>query len=681
MSVAKRYIATQLSWLSFNRRVLQEAEDTRTPLLERIRFLGIFSSNLDEFIQVQVSDLKRRLSEAKGDKKLRYAQLFDQVTHEISKSLEDREACLETIASDLAEEKIVLVEKEDLTDTQKGWLWHQYRKRIQPLITPIILHERSDLKASMRDDRLYLAVVLIKGDKTQYLLVEVPTYSLARFMQLPGEGGSQCILFLEQAIEICLQESLRPFFDFDNLEAYSFGINRDADFRVGTGAQRGLIEDIERGVRRRARGAVISFIFDREMPDHLLSYFMSQLNITHSNALVIPAGRLHKAKGLIKFPSLDHPELLHPKFEALDHPALASTSNIFETVAKNDVLLYYPYHKYRNLTEFFRQASFDPAVTELQMTVYRATENSPLLNSLIYAANNGKRVRVCVELKARFDEQNNIEWAERLTDAGVDVVYTLPSVKVHAKLFMVTRREGDELVRYAHVGTGNFHEINARVYTDFSLLTANKEITREVSDVFEMMADPFHRGRYTNLLVSPLTFRRQLNRKVRDEIEAATKGEPAEIMIKVNNLIDKEFVSLLYDASKAGVKIQIICRGMCSLVPGVEGLSDNIEVISIVDRYLEHPRVFVFHAGGEHQVYLASADVMTRNMDRRIEVATPILCDKVKRTILKILDLQWRDNVKARLLNEAQDNPYVAQGRRKPLRSQLAIRDYLIGRR
>jgi len=676
----KRYYPRQLSWLSFNQRVLQEAQDSKTPLLERIRFLGIFSSNLDEFMQVQFSDLRLRLSSATGDQKKKLDELFAEVTSSIAKSLDQREACYQSILKQLKKKGVRVVDTDELTTAQKRWLRDQYFKRIQPLITPIILEGKTDLKGSIRNDRLYLAVVLSKADQQQYLLVEVPTHNVPRFIEVPGKKGEQCIILVEQVIDYCLQESLELFFDFDEIAAYTFGVNRDAEFDVGAGAQRGLIEDVARGVRRRRRGAFVSFIYDRSMPDHLLSFFMSRLEINHSNALVIPSGRLHKARGLIRFPSLDHPQLLHPKIQALDHPLLSGATNLFDVVGKRDVLLCYPYHKYRNLVEFFRQASFDPAVTELQMTVYRVTKDSPLLNALVHAAANGKRVRVCVELKARFDEQNNIDWAQRLTDAGVDVLYTLPSVKVHAKLFMVTRIEKGEEVRYAHIGTGNFHEGNARVYTDFSLLTANKEITREVADVFAMIADPFHRGRFAHLLVSPLTLRRQLNRKIRDEIESALKGDKAELMIKVNNLIDREFVSLLYDASKAGVKIRIICRGMCTLIPGVKGLSENIEIISIVDRFLEHPRVFLFHAGGERQVYIASADVMSRNMDRRIEVAAPILCQRVKRTILYMLDLQWRDNVKARYINEEQDNAYVPQGRRKINRSQLTIHEYLDGR-
>jgi len=676
----KRYFPRQLSWLSFNQRVLQEAENTKTPILERMRFLGIFSSNLDEFLQVQVSDLRLRLAESKGEQKKKADGLFAQVTSSISASLEQREDCYQAIINELKKKSILVVETDELTAAQKRWLRAQYFKRIQPLITPIILQGKTDLKSSIRNDRLYLAVVLTKGDEQQYLLIEVPTHNTPRFIEVPGNKGEQCIILVEQVIDYCLEESLGPFFDFDKVAAYTFGVNRDAEFDVGAGAQRGLIEDVERGVRRRLRGAFVSFIYDRNMPDHLLSFFMSRLQINHSNALVIPSGRLHKARELTSFPSLDHPQLLHPKMQALDHPLLSDATNLFDVVRKRDVLLCYPYHKYRNLVEFFRQASFDPAVTEVQMTVYRVTEVSPLLNALVHAASNGKRVRVCIELKARFDEQNNISWAQRLTDAGVDVLYTLPSVKVHAKLFMVTRLEKGEEVRYAHIGTGNFHEGNARVYTDFSLLTANKEITREVADVFAMIDDPFHRGRFAHLLVSPLTLRRQLNRKIRDEIECALKGEKAELMIKVNNLIDREFVSLLYDASRAGVKVRIICRGMCTLVPGVKGLSENIEIISIVDRFLEHPRVFLFHARGERQLYIASADVMSRNMDRRVEVATPILCARVKRTILNILDLQWRDNVKARYIDEKQENAYVPKGRRKLNRSQLAIHEYLDGR-
>ena len=392
---------------------------------------------------------------------------------------------------------------------------------------------------------------------------------------------------------------------------------------------------------------------------------------------IMPGGRYHNFKDFIGFPNVGRSYLENPKLSALNCSDFDNHQTLFQAIAERDILLYYPYHKFQYFTELLRQASFDPAVTSIKINIYRVASQSRVIDSLIDAANNGKRVTVVVELQARFDEAANIQWANRLTEAGVKVLFGVPSLKIHSKLCLITRHEQGETVRYAHIGTGNFNEKTAKIYTDFALFTRNQEITSEVDNVFEFIEHPYQRFKFNHLLVSPINSRRNLYSLIDNEINTAKAGGDARITLKINNLVDKGMVSRLYAASQAGVKIRMIIRGMCSLVPGLPGISDNIEVISIVDRFLEHPRVMVFHNSGQPRVYISSADWMTRNLDFRIEVGTPIYDDTLRQRILDTLEMQFNDTTKARVIDAEQSNRYVARGNRRKLRSQIAIHDYL----
>ncbi len=453
-------------------------------------------------------------------------------------------------------------------------------------------------------------------------------------------------------------------------------MTRDAEYDLRHEVEYSLLEQMSEGLSQRLTALPVRFVYEREMPEEMLKYLCYKLKISHYDSL-IPGGRYHNFKDFIAFPNVGRDYLENKPLPPLTCADFEGYANAFDAIRNQDILLHYPYHSFEHITELVRQASFDPKVVSIKINVYRVAKNSRLMNSLIDAVHNGKRVTVVVELQARFDEEANIEWSKRLTDAGVHVIFGVPGTKIHAKLLLITRREEEGFMRYAHIGTGNFHERTARVYTDFSLLTADQELAAEVRGVFSYIMNPFQPVRFRHLIVSPRNSRSQLYRLVDNEIANAQAGKKAAITLKVNNLVDKGLISRLYEASSAGVKIRMIIRGMCSLVPGLEGLSDNIEIISIIDRFLEHPRVLVVHNDGDPQVFISSADWMERNIDNRIEVMSPVRDLRIKQRIIDILNIQFTDTVKARRIDKEMSNNYVERGNRKKIRSQIAIYDYL----
>ncbi len=512
----------------------------------------------------------------------------------------------------------------------------------------------------------------------QYAVLEVPSDETTRFIQLPKQkdGRRKTIVLLDNMIRYCLDDVFQGFAEQEEYSAYAFKLTRDADYLLGDDIDESLMERMSEGLKQRLTAQPVRFVYDREMPPEMLNFLINKLDISSYDS-IIPGGRYHNLKDFMKFPAVGPKYLLNPKLRSLDSKEFDRHRDCFGAMAEQDILLYYPYHKFRYFTEFVRQSSCDPQVKSIKLSIYRVARDSLLINSLIQAKKNNKDVTVVVELQARFDEAANIEWAKKLTDADVKVQFSLPTLKVHSKICLVERQEDNKLMRYAHIGTGNFHEGTARVYTDFSLFTANQEIAAEVVHVFDTIAHLYKRYSYRHLIISPHDTRRRLRRLVRGEMSTASEGKKAEIMLKINNLTDPEFIEMLYKASQAGVKIRLILRGMCCLIPGVKGLSENISIISIVDRFLEHPRVFVFHNGGDKNVFISSADLMPRNLDQRIEVGCPIYDPLLKARILDILEIQWKDTMKARIIDASQSNQYVPRGNRKKIRSQIAIHDYL----
>ncbi|MEV3807426.1 polyphosphate kinase 1 [Aeromonas dhakensis] len=680
MSTDKQYEEKELSWLSFNERVLQEAMDKTVPLIERVRFLGIFSSNQDEFFKVRGSDVKRRIliNEVHGgdDEAKVLLRAIQQKVMALGEAFDNT---YKELLIALARHNIFLVNENQLSESIQQWLRVFFKEKVLRHIIPILLNKEVNPVKFLKDEYTYLAIEMKKnGQVIQYALVEVPTDDLPRFFQLPPEGTrrKKQIIILDNVIRFCLDEIFKGFFDYDEIAAYAVKLTRDAEYDLSDQLDLSLVDKMSDGLKQRLTAMPVRFVYEREMPAAMISFLKLKLQISSYDA-IMPGGRYHNFKDFIGFPNVGRDYLENPKLPALDCRDFDGFVNAFDAITKQDILLYYPYHKFHHFTELVRQAAFDPAVSAIRINIYRVAKKSRIIHSLIDAANNGKKVTVVVELRARFDEAANIDWANILTNAGVKVVFGVPSLKIHSKLCLITRHENGEAVRYAHIGTGNFNEKTAKIYTDFSLLTRHPDITAEVESVFEYIEYPYRRYKFNHLLVSPINSRRQLYRLIDNELTNAKAGQPSGITLKINNLVDRDLINRLYAAGQAGVPIQMIIRGMCALRPGVPGLSDNIRVISIIDRFLEHPRVMVFHNRGNPQLYISSADWMSRNIDGRIEVGTPIYDERLKQRILDILELQLSDTCKARVIDADQKNEYVKRGNRRKIRSQVAIYDYL----
>lgn len=682
MSAEKLYIDKELSWLSFNERVLQEAADKNVPLIERIRFLGIYSNNLDEFYKVRFADVKRRIliskeSGGNDDAKI----LLSKMQTKAAQLETDFDELYSELLLEMARRRIFLVNETQLNEVQQQWVTQYFRKEVLPHITPLLMTEEIDVLQFLKDEYAYLTVELKKKKKkerNQYALLEIPTDQLPRFVMVPEQKGKRrkTIILLDNIIRYCLDDIFRGFFEYESLSCYSMKMTRDSEYDLGFEVEHSLLEQMSEGVAQRLTAMPVRFVYEREMPKEMLSFLCETLQISNYDNL-IAGSRYHNFKDFIGFPNVGRDYLENKPLPPLTCADFDDYDNSFDAIKAKDILLYYPYHTFDHITELVRQASFDPKVRSIKINIYRVAKHSKLMNSLIDAVHSGKEVTVVVELQARFDEEANIEWSKVLTEAGVHVQFGAPGLKIHSKLLLISRREGDEIVRYAHIGTGNFHEKTARIYTDFTLLTADPEITNEVRNVFGYIENPYRPVKFNHLIVSPRNSRSRLYKLIDNEIANAKEGKKAGITIKINNLVDKGMINKLYGASAAGVKIKMIIRGMCSLVPDVKMISDNIEIISIVDRFLEHPRVIICENSGDPSVYISSGDWMTRNIDYRIEVAVPIKDSRLKNRIQDIIDIHFTDTVKARWIDKEMSNTYVPRGNRKKIRSQIAIYDYI----
>ncbi|MEQ9879991.1 polyphosphate kinase 1 [Pectobacterium aroidearum] len=679
MSQDKLYIEKELSWLSFNERVLQEAADKSNPLIERMRFLGIYSSNLDEFYKVRFADLKRRIliNEEQGlDGNLRH--LLGKIQARVLKTDQIFDSLYNELLLEMARNQIFLVNERQVSPNQQEWLRDYFRQYLRPHITPILIFDETDLVEFLKDSYTYLAVEIIRGDEINYALLEIPSDKIPRFVNLPAEAPRRrkTMILIDNILRYCLDDIFKGFFDYDALNAYSMKMTRDAEYDLVTEMESSLLELMSSSLKQRLTAEPVRFVYQRDMPDAMVAMLLDKLGISSYDS-VIPGGRYHNFKDFISFPNVGRANLVNKPLPRLRHTGFNHFRNGFDAIRERDILLYYPYHTFEHVLELLRQASFDPSVLSIKINIYRVAKDSRIINSMIHAAHNGKKVTVVVELQARFDEEANIHWAKRLTEAGVHVIFSVPGLKIHAKLFLISRREGENIVRYAHIGTGNFNEKTARLYTDYSLLTADERITNEVRRVFNFIENPYRPVSFEHLLVSPQNSRDKLYQLIDTEIENALANRDAGITLKVNNLVDKGLAEKLYQASSAGVKINMLVRGMCSLIPNLPGISENIQVISILDRYLEHDRVYVFNNGGDKKVYLSSADWMTRNIDYRIEVAVEILDPTLKNRVLETLDILFSDTVKARIVDKESSNRYVSRGNKRKVRAQNAIYDYI----
>ncbi|MGL6019005.1 MAG: polyphosphate kinase 1 [Gibbsiella quercinecans] len=679
MGQEKLYIEKELSWLSFNERVLQEAADKNNPLIERMRFLGIYSNNLDEFYKVRFADLKRRIliNEEQGSAGAS-RHLLKKIQAKVLKTDQEFDSLYNELLLEMARNQIFLINERQVSENQQAWLRQYFKQHLRQHITPILVNHDTNLVQFLKDDYTYLAVEIIRGTQIDYALLEIPADKIPRFINLPPESPRRRkpMILLDNILRYCLDDIFKGFFDYDTLNAYSMKMTRDAEYDLVTEMESSLLELMSSSLKQRLTAEPVRFVYQRDMPKEMVEMLREKLGISNYDS-VIAGGRYHNFKDFIGFPNVGKANLVNKPLPRLRHIWFNKFRNGFDAIREQDVLLYYPYHTFEHVLELLRQASFDPSVLAIKINIYRVAKDSRIIDAMIHAAHNGKKVTVVVELQARFDEEANIHWAKRLTEAGVHVIFSAPGLKIHAKLFLISRREGDDIVRYAHIGTGNFNEKTARIYTDYSLLTADARITNEVRRVFNFIENPYRPVSFDYLMVSPQNSRLKLYELIDNEIANAKAGEPAGITLKVNNLVDKGLVDRLYAASNAGVKIRLLVRGMCSLIPSLPGVSENIRVISIVDRYLEHDRVYVFENKGDSKVYLSSADWMTRNIDYRIEVAVLMLDPTLKQRVLDILEILFSDTVKARYLDKELSNSYVPRGNRRKVRSQVAIYDYL----
>ena len=672
-------IPKELSWLAFNGRVLQEASDPSVPIIERVRFLGIYSNNQDEFFKVRVAELKRQVIIAKesGNDSEEPSRLLRQVQLAANEYQSILNKIFHDVFKELETHNIFLRDEKQLTENQISWVKSYFKHHVLKHINPIIVTRATDLVSFLKDEYTYL-VVRMSGDKGQnHALIEIPSDVVPRIIRMPSEGEGITLIFLDNVIRIGLDTIFKGLFDYTVIEAYSIKMNRDAEYDLTGLVDKGILEGMSESIKQRLNAMPVRFAYDRDMPKPMVEFIAGKLKMSEIDSLM-PGNRYHNFKDLLSFPSVGDDGFENPRLPLIPSYHFDRAITPFEAIKTQDILLYYPYYSFEYFTEFLRQASYDPKVLSIKINIYRVASNSRVIDSLIDAANNGKSVTVVVELKARFDEANNIKWASRLTDAGVKVLFGLPTLKIHSKLCLITRKEDDGFVRYAHIGTGNFNEKTAKIYTDFALFTVKPELTAEVNSVFDFIEYPYTRPQYRHLLVSPINARNRIYSMIDREIENASMGFPSYIHIKINNLVDNGLIDRLYKASQAGVRVRAIIRGMCSLRPGIKGLSENIFVTSIVDRFLEHPRIMIFCNNNDPDVFISSADWMTRNLDYRIEVGAPILDPKLRKRVMHIFKIQASDNQKARIIDDKLLNNYVQPSNDDiKVRAQIAVCDYL----
>jgi len=669
-------INREISWLYFNDRVLQEAADPSVPLIDRIKFLAIFSSNLDEFYRVRVATLSRlaNLNE-KAKEILGYnpKKVLNQIKNIVVRQERKFNNLYENIiVKQLAEEKIFILNDKQLNVSRGEFVKHYFRERLLSTLVPIMLSEEAPLP-ELRDRAIYFFVKLTKNKKSRLALIEFPD-TLPRFVVLPETNNLKFVILVDDIIRYSL-EDIFFIFDHDSIEAYSIQLTRDAELDLDKEVSEKFIDSLSKSLLKRRKGKPMRLLYDSEMPLDMLKYLVTRMGMHGEN--LIPGNRYHNFKNFISFPNVGRPELEYEKNIPLPVDGLSFGRSLMEMVAKKDYLISTPYQSYDYVLHFLREAAIDPKVKEISIAVYRLAENSRVIHALINAAKNGKKVSCLVELQARFDEQNNITWSRRLEEEGVTVLYGIQGYKVHSKICLVSRLEKGKLAYYACLSTGNFNEKTAQLYADHTLLTVDKRITDDLVNIFKALSKNILPRGLKSLIVSPIDSRPAIYKLIDNEIKNAKAGKKAYMILKMNSLADEQLVAKLYQASNAGVKIKMIIRGMCCLISGLKGYSQNIEVISIVDKYLEHSRVHIYCNGGDELIFLTSADFMTRNIDTRVEVGFPVYDEDLKKEVRDIIDLQLADNTKSREINAHNTNKYHKNDSGIPQRAQVDIYNYL----
>ncbi len=671
-----KYINRELSWLDFNARVLQEASNDNVPLLERLRFIGIFSNNLDEFFQVRYATIKRiadaRASNKNNRDNIAAKELLDNITSKVINLQSDSSKILDSIEESLKNEDIVFIDELNVPDSQKEFLKDYFIKKISPALITVILSNNK--YHDFNDNKAFLIINLrLKNTNNIYALVEIPR-DISRFVVLPKKDNKQYIMFIDDIIRFNL-DILFSFFNYKNVDAHMLKITRDAELDIDDmDLSKSYIKKIQEYVNKRKISNPVRLVYDESIPEETLNYLIKKIRITSHDSL-IPGGKYHHRSDYMNFPDLGRTDLLYPKEKALNIKNLKIESNLLDQLLVRDFLMYTPYHSFSYLISILRQSAIDPTVKSIKITLYRLSKKSNVISCLINAAKNGKKVLVQIELQARFDEENNIKVSQELKAAGVNLIYGLKGLKVHSKICLIERSKSDKKRYFGFISTGNFNESTAKVYSDFTLFTSNQKILKEINKVFDFLQSNYKIQHYKHLIVSPHHTSRKLFDLIDNEIKNVKKGHKGEIIFKLNSFTSYKFVDKLYQASKLGVKVKLLIRGICCLIPNKLGLSENIEVKSVVDKYLEHSRVYVFENAGEKKVYISSADLMTRNIEKRVEVACPIYQKDLKNQVIETLKITDKDNIKTRLINNEPQNKFV-DNLNKKIRSQWETYNY-----
>jgi len=675
----EKFINREISWLSFNERVLQEAEDPNTPLFERIRFIGIFSNNLDEFFRVRVAAVRRMVDLGKDEENLLGDMTPDILHNKIQKIVSEQQQKVHNILSDIMEElkdnKIFMINETELTEKQGKFVRKYFYDKVLPNLVPIMLGKNKF--PYLRDRSAYLSVKLWNKEDPEncaYSLIRIPGRSVSRFLVLPEENGNKFIMMLDDIIRYCMYD-IFFYFDYDMHEAYTIKITRDAELDLDDDISKSFIEKMSHSLKKRKKGKPVRLLYDREMPDDLYQFLLKKMKLDVTDT--VEGGRYHNHKDFMNFPEIGKKKHYYTKLPPFRHKDLPPFTSLLKVMRQKDVMLHYPYQTFNHFIDLLREAAIDPQVKEIGLTIYRVAPGSRVVNALLNAVRNGKIVTVVIELQARFDEEANIFWSNKLQEEGANVINGVPGMKVHSKLAWVQRKEDNEIRNYAYIGTGNFHEGTAGVYADEGLLTSDPRLANEVEKVFDFFKHNYKHYNYEHLIVSPFSMRKHFEKNINDEIKLAKQGKPAWMTLKMNSLIDPKMMKKVYEAAQAGVKIKLIVRGIFGLQVGLNGYSENITAISIVDKYLEHSRIFLFGAGGEEKMYISSADWMPRNLNRRIEVASPIYDEDIKSELKEMLEIQLKDNSKARILDPDLSNEYSKENPEQKFRAQEDYYNYI----
>lgn len=670
------YINRDLSWMFFNRRILQEASRPEVPLLERLSFLGIYSNNLDEFFRVRMATLSRiaecydRMLKKESENAKQLIKQINKLNNEYAK---DYEETIKDVTSRLRDEKIFILKEDELDSEQQQFISRLYMRKLNGFVSPVWLSAVKRL-ADETDENIRLAVKLQSDSRKlpDYALLDLPVAECGRFIRLPDKGDKRFLMYLDDVIRYCLPIAFSGM-GYNSFEAYAFKFTKDAEMEFDNDLRHGTMQKISKGVKSRKKGNALRVIYDEKMPKDILKRVMNKLSINKLDT-ILAGGRYHNHKDLMSFPDCGRSDLKYPAWTPVMRRVLQDNSSLLHLIQREDRFIHVPYHSFDSYIKLLQEAAISREVKSIKTTLYRLAHDSKVVKALICAARNGKSVTVVIELLARFDEASNIGWSKKMQEAGIHVIFGVEGLKVHSKITHIAMKRGADI---ACISTGNFHEGNARVYTDYMLMTAARNITSDVNAVFSFIAKPYHPVNFKELLVSPNEMKLKFIKLINDEIKNKKSGKPAYIRIKINHITDPLMVQKLYEASEAGVSIDLLVRGNCSLVPGIQGLSDNIHINGIIDRYLEHSRIFIFAAGGQEKIFIGSADWMPRNLDNRIEVVTPVYCPLIKEDLKQVVDYGLRDTRQGRTIDGKGGNmPWTTPRQDTPFRSQEALYNY-----